>query len=133
MARTCTCTERLTPSDPQCQDRAHPNGLHHAHDTGRCLMWADSANQSNRPVWLCEYPPAHEVEARAERIAAKAEALIQRDGSRGGPTGTVRSLRAENAELRARLAKVEAERDRQLLAAFQSGVEFGAQAAGESE
>lgn len=69
-----TCDARHNDRDPQCQDRIHPNGMHHAHDNGQCLMWTDGGPLSSRPITVCSYPPAREVEAQAVRLTAKAEA-----------------------------------------------------------
>lgn len=72
MARTCT--SRYAGLRAQCQDRQHPEGMHHAHTEDQCLQWADGGVHFSKPISKCSWPPAHEVDQRAAELHTKAKA-----------------------------------------------------------
>lgn len=75
---TLTCASRYTDEAVKygigCQDRHHPEGLHHAHHGSRCIVWVDGDAAAINPASACPRPPVHEVEQRAAELHAKAKA-----------------------------------------------------------
>jgi len=75
MALTCpgAYADDATGREIRCQWRHDPDGMHHAHDRGRCIVWTEGAAGINTAA-ECPNPPAHEVEQRAAEVAAKVKA-----------------------------------------------------------
>lgn len=75
---TLTCTSRYAGLGAPCQDRQHPDGLHHGHTDSQCLQWADGGVHFSKPIGDCPWPPAHEVAQRAEELGAMIKARRER-------------------------------------------------------
>lgn len=79
---TLTCPGRYkddtTGRDIPCQWRHDPEGLHHAHDGTRCIMWVTGDAAAINRAFGCAQPPVDEVERRAIQLTAEAEARRER-------------------------------------------------------
>ncbi|WP_354643895.1 hypothetical protein [Kitasatospora camelliae] len=132
---TLTCPGSYADEDAMraipCQERHHPEGLHHAHHGTRCIMWVADAAAAINSVSACPQPPAHEVEKPApgpcpiDDCDWDAEGTLddhlftQHDEEELSKT-LVRFV-LESDRLKAQLAEATADREEQLLDAYASG------------
>lgn len=90
MALTCPgrYTDENTVREIPCQWRHNPEGIHHAHDDTRCIMWTEGAEAINA-VAVCPEPPMDEVARRAEELTTKVKARRRTPTVQTGPASWI--------------------------------------------